>query len=405
MSLKSVLEAWNRIAEESSTNQKETIIQESLSIEHFAHATFLALNNLLKFKVRDTQLVPSENTSVNEIWKVLSHLASKSGADAKDKLMLNKAASIDEETVEAVNRILKGGLRCGAGRTLFRKYIVNIPKHEQMLCIDDLDKFIKTAGSFENIATSVKLDGVRVWAMLEDDKIKYISRNGIEFPNFAVFDEEIIRAFNRVGTPFPLSSPIIFDGEVISRDKDFQKCLSNFRTLKDADISIFDFHVFDLVCDQPFIDRYKAIARMFPRAGSERVFCVQHMLGIMTSEDDILELLEDVSNSGEEGLVLKTMDSPYEYKRSNFWCKVKKMYTEDLEVLGLEFGKGKHSEVLGALICDRSGVEVRVGSGFTDAERLEFLENPPELIEVKYQSVTKDKSLRFPIFNRVREDI
>ena len=405
MTLKYVLEAWNRIADEPSTNQKETIIQESLGIEHFAHATFLALNNLLKFKVRDTEFIQSDSTSVNEIWQVLSYLAAKSGADAKDKLTLNKAASIDEETIEAVNRILKGDLRCGAGRTLFRKYIVNIPKHKQMLCIDDLDKFIKTAGSFENIATSIKLDGVRVWAMLEDGKIKYISRNGIEFPNFAVFDEEIIQAFNRVGTPFPLTQPIIFDGEVISRDKDFQKCLSNFRTLKDADISIFDFHVFDLVCDQPFIDRYKAIARMFPRSGSERVFCVQHMLGIMTSEDDILELLEDVSNSGEEGLVLKTMDGPYEFKRSNHWLKIKKMYTEELMVVGLEAGKGKYADVLGKLICDRDGVEVKVGSGFSDEERREFWENPPEKIEVQYQEITKDRNLRFPIYLRIRDDI
>jgi DNA ligase-1 len=220
-----------------------------------------------------------------------------------------------------------------------------------------------------------------------------------------VFDDEIMRAYNRVGTPFPLTPPIIFDGEVITKDKDFQKCLSNFRTLKDVDINLFDFHVFDLVCDKPFIDRYKAIARMFPKSESERVFCVQHMLGIMTSEDDILELLEDVSNSGEEGLVLKTMDGPYEYKRSNHWLKLKRFFTEELMVVGLEAGKGKYADVLGKLVCDRDGVEVKVGSGFSDEERREFWENPPEKIEVQYQEITPDKKLRFPVYIRVRDDI
>jgi DNA ligase-1 len=404
MTLKYVLEAWNRIAEEPSTNNKETIIQESLGIEHFAHATFLALNNLLKFKVRDTEYNQSGNTSVTEIWKVLSYLAGKSGADAKDKIMLNKAASIDVETVEAVNRILKGDLRCGAGRTLFRKYIVNIPKHEAMLCIDDLDKFIKTAGSFENIASSVKLDGVRVWAIVEDDKVKYVSRNGIEFPNFSGFDEEVLEAFKKIYTTFPRTSPIIFDGEIISRDKDFQRCLSNFRKLKEADTSIFDFRVFDIVCDLPFIERYKLISRIFPRYDA-RVTFVSHMLGILTSEEDILELLEDVTRENEEGLVLKTLDGPYEYKRSNHWCKIKKFYSEDIQVIGLELGKGKYADVLGKLICDRDGVEVKVGSGFSDDERKEFLENPPEKIEVQYQEITKDKSLRFPVFVRIRMDI
>ena len=404
MTLKYVLQAWNKIADEPSTNNKETIIQESLSIEHFAHATFLALNNLLKFKVRDTKLVPSENTSVKAIWDVLGYLANKSGADAKDKLVLDTAASIDEETVEAVNRILKGDLRCGAGRTLFRKYIVNIPKQEQMLCIDDIDKFIKTAGSFENIASSVKLDGVRVWAIVEDNTVKYISRNGIEFPNFSGFDEEILQAYDKVDATLKTASQVIFDGEVISRDKDFQKCLSNFRALKDADVSIFDFRIFDIVCDLPFIERYRILVRCLPLHDA-KVTYVPHMLGILTSTDDILELLEDVSREGEEGLVLKTMDGPYEFKRSNHWVKVKKFYTEDLQVIGLELGKGKYSELLGKLICLRGDVEVKVGSGFSDAERKEFLENPPEKIEVSYQEITRDKALRFPTYVCVREDV
>ena len=407
MTLKYVLEAWDKIGSDPSTIRKEEIISESLIIEHFAKASFLALNTMLKYKIRNIEFVPNTGEPVDRIWKILNYLAAKSGADAADKKLLSEAASIDMETIEAVNRILTGDLRCGAGRTLFRKYIINIPKHEPMLCIDDLDRFLQVAGSFENIASSIKLDGVRVWAVVNETEIRYISRNGKDYPNFSIFDPELRKATNKLVSPeFPF--PMIFDGEVITEDKDFQKCLSNFRKLKEADLSTFELHVFDIVNDLSFIQRYKTISGNFskPYSGKQigKVVYVPHMLGILTSKEEILELLEFVTDDGEEGLVLKTMNGPYEFKRSNHWCKIKKFHSEDLEVLGLEMGTGRNSEVLGALICDFDGVEVKVGSGYSDVERKEFLENPPEMIEVQFQNITKDRSLRFPTFKRVRED-
>lgn len=56
-------------------------------------------------------------------------------------------------------------------------------------------------------------------------------------------------------------------------------------------------------------------------------------------------------------------------------------------------------------------MKVSVGSGFTDNERVMFLEehNFPPLIEVEYDSVTEDKktkqkSLFLPIYKRPRYD-
>ena len=403
MTLKYVLETWDKIGSTPSIIAKERIIKESMGIEHFAKASFLALNNMIKFKIREIEYISPSPATVDNIWEYLEKLSKQSGASLNDRLLLSNLASIDEETVEAVNRILKGDLRCGAGIALFKKYIKSIPDHKQMLCIDDVDKFITTAGSFDNIASSIKLDGVRVWAVVEETGIKYLSRNGKEFPNFEIFDDELREAASN--PILGLEYPIIFDGEVISRDKDFQRCLSNFRKLKEADTSIFDFKVFDVVCSLPFIERYKLITSCFPKnSDTKRVHHVPHMLGILGSKEEIYELLEDVTKEGEEGLVLKTMNGPYEFRRSNHWCKVKSFDTVDLEVLAYKYGTGKYKEVLGAFICDFNGVEVDVGSGFTDLERKEFLEDPPKMIEVSYQSITRDKSLRFPVFIRSRDD-
>ena len=60
--------------------------------------------------------------------------------------------------------------------------------------------------------------------------------------------------------------------------------------------------------------------------------------------------------------------------------------------------------MVGSLVVDYKGTKVSVGTGFTDEQRVEFYKDTPEIIEVNYQEVTKDGSLRFPSFVRIRED-
>ena len=120
--------------------------------------------------------------------------------------------------------------------------------------------------------------------------------------------------------------------------------------------------------------------------------------------DDIDKLLEDALDRGEEGLVLKHRKDPYTFGRSRSWCKVKKRETVDLPVLRVIEGEGKYEGVLGALVCEYNGKEVKVGSGYTDAQRIEFMTNPPKMVEVYFQNQTGKGSLRFPIFIRDRFD-
>ena len=71
-------------------------------------------------------------------------------------------------------------------------------------------------------------------------------------------------------------------------------------------------------------------------------------------------------------------------------------------------GTGKHAGKLGSVIVDFEGVEVQVGSGFSDALRDQIWEDPENfigrVIEVRYQEETPDGSLRFPTFVCFRND-
>lgn len=76
-------------------------------------------------------------------------------------------------------------------------------------------------------------------------------------------------------------------------------------------------------------------------------------------------------------------------------------------------GLADYPGTLGAFVLEYKGNEVRVGSGFSDEQRVAFWNDRDNLIgalcEVKYKEVSFDKStgaesLQFPVFVEIRTD-
>ena len=111
---------------------------------------------------------------------------------------------------------------------------------------------------------------------------------------------------------------------------------------------------------------------------------------------------------GYEGAMLKDLNSPYIFKRSDAILKLKEFTDADGRIVGTFEGKGKHKGRLGGFIAKFDGVETRVGSGFSDAQRDEYWKLSEVLqgrmIEVQYQNKTEEGSLRFPVFIKFRPD-
>jgi ATP-dependent DNA ligase len=88
--------------------------------------------------------------------------------------------------------------------------------------------------------------------------------------------------------------------------------------------------------------------------------------------------------------------------------KLKPVLSFDLRVIGLEEGKGKHAGRLGAIVVSFGDRELRVGTGFTDAERREYWDGGLNLIgaivEVEAMDFSADGLLREPRFKGVRFD-
>ena len=130
--------------------------------------------------------------------------------------------------------------------------------------------------------------------------------------------------------------------------------------------------------------------------------------------DVMRRFADDSVAQGFEGIMIKSMDAPYECKRSDFWMKWKPTITVDLNIVGFEEGTGRNAGRLGAIICegvdnDRT-IRVNVGSGLSDSNRDEYWAARNELldrvVEVEADAVTQNQdgsySLRFPRFLRFR---
>jgi ATP-dependent DNA ligase len=114
------------------------------------------------------------------------------------------------------------------------------------------------------------------------------------------------------------------------------------------------------------------------------------------------------SGLSNEGTILRHPDRAYYEGRSNDLLKVKNFEKSTFICTGFFKGTGKYSQSLGKISvqADILGVPVaaRVGTGFTDAERLEIWNNQSNYrgrqLEVIHLGLTKANSVRHPVFSK-----
>jgi bifunctional non-homologous end joining protein LigD len=130
-----------------------------------------------------------------------------------------------------------------------------------------------------------------------------------------------------------------------------------------------------------------------------------------------------------EGVMAKHIDSPYIYKRSKYWLKIKNIQTTDCVILGYTKGKRQFASLVLGQYKEKELIYVgKVGTGF-DRFLLESIYKalnkikvkkavfkdykgkrevvwvrPLYVAEVKYLEYTKNNHLRAPAFVRLRKD-
>jgi DNA ligase 1 len=403
----------------------------SADAQAFLFNCYQAYNPFYVFGVRqvpETEGLTDRPNPWPKFWALLENLRTRGVTGNRAREAIDECSELfdSDEWNNLARRVLIKDLRCGISEKTLNKVLGRtewkIPVFSCQLAQDSTDQPKKLKGIKR---LEVKLDGVRVLAVVAGDVCTLYSRNGKEFENFpqiADFIEEHRKAF-QFGTGF--AGQYVLDGEIVGES--FQALMKQAQRKSNARTDNMVYHVFDIMplgefrsgfCNLPQhrrIDLLKRAQAHLPETG-----CVRVMPGMDVDLDtaeghDVMRRFAEASVAeGYEGIMIKNMAAPYECRRSDSWMKWKPTITVDLNIVGFEEGTGRNAGRLGAIICegvdnDRN-IRVNVGSGLSDSNRDEYWAARDQLVdrvvEVEADAVTQNQdgsySLRFPRFVRFR---
>ena len=214
-----------------------------------------------------------------------------------------------------------------------------------------------------------KIDGVRVLVTLSEGEVVLYSRNGNRFslPHLSAALE-----------PYLVANPsMVLDGELYSHDLDFTTICSAIRGTdhelkQQIKLYLFDCYNHDRP-KQGYRDRYKELYKL---SGVAFVVIVDSVA--VKSHRAVERALESFIEAGYEGVMIKSMSSPYKQGRSKAIMKYKKFRDSEFEVVAVDDT---------TITCyTPSGVAFSVlGSAQIG-----------EIVTIRYQEITAKGSLRFP---------
>jgi len=134
---------------------------------------------------------------------------------------------------------------------------------------------------------------------------------------------------------------------------------------------------------------------------------------VVHNQHELEEFFNERNDLGEEGIIIKLLDKPYEYDGRKNWWKVKKFFESTVKIIDWSYGTAKNAERIAKIKVKANDIESWVGSGIKDItmEQLKTMLDNNTLIgtfcDVKYQEITNTKagrSLRFASFLKFRDD-
>jgi DNA ligase 1 len=318
---------------------------------------------------------------------------------------------------------------------------------------------------FTEAAVEDKYDGIRAQAHVSQGEVKFFSRTR----------DEITESFPELpGALAGLPQDAILDGEIVAWDyaagraRPFSVLQQRLGRKKVSDKLLREvraaFLVFDvlyaggeLMIDHPLrerarlLDELLAAERVLHHGGTEsgkkptqsklifdeteeppRVAVIRAPVFRAASADDLEELFAAAQERGNEGLMIKDLNSPYTPGKRGKWLKMKReLATLDVVVTAVEYGHGKRVGVLSDYtfaVWDGDRL-VNIGkaySGLTDVEIAEMTEwfldhtiedhgfrrvvEPKIVLEVAFNNMMQSGrhesgyALRFPRIVRLRPD-
>jgi len=397
---------FEQIEMTSGRNDKEAILKQNIDNDYLKMLLEYIYNPYKVYgigKKAFKNIAALPETALN-IFDLLDYLLENSTGTDKDKQFVNSfIAEQPEKYREGYKRIILKDLRIGiTAKTINKIFPKLIPTFTVQLA-EPFEKF------YNNVACEVKIDGVRNIAVKQNGIVRMFTRNG-----------KAVEGFNDVMNDIknlPIDN-IVFDGEIIGKDyTDTMNQLFAKGANKKGTYMIFDMitpeEFYKGESDFDYWTRKQGLIGLKKSINMQQFNNLHFIEPLKIIEKPTIEqfneLMSTVVLDGFEGIMIKPLNSMYKAKRSYDWQKLKPFMSDEFKIIGFEEGDGKYKGTLGKVLIDVDNVFVKVGSGFSDAQRNDIWLNQQQYIgreiEVQYQErIAKTGSLRFPTVKSIRLD-
>lgn len=416
------------LAEDNSRIFKENLLKEHAGDDTLKRVVSMALDPMLQFyqrKIPDYTTTDQETETLEWALDKLSVLSNreKTGHAAIEHLR-NVLASINPNDAKVIERVIEKDLKCGVSVSTVNKIWPKLIHEYPIMLASGYDQKLVDAIEFPAVA-QLKLDGMRANVIVENGKVSIRSRNGKPIDLLGEFDEAFLTMSG--------GNDMVFDGELMvidSEGKFMDRKTGNGiankavkGTISQKEAAQVHIVLYDLIDN---LDAWrKGVHKIAYR---DRVTMLSDIIknnskfwlkaslvdGKLVSYPHEAEAyFNEVFAKGEEGIILKNLNSVWEDKRSKGLIKFKGELEADMKVVGWEEGTGKNVGRLGALVIESEDgvIQTNVGTGFSDEQRASFT---PEniigkIVSVIYNARIKSKGdakerLFLPRFIEVRED-
>ncbi|NBX50341.1 hypothetical protein EBT25_10445 [bacterium] len=423
---------FEQLAKTSSRLEKEAIITANKNDRVFKQACFLALDPFTNFYIRK---IPKYKTDIGP-YDTLQHALDRLFAlstrqktgNAAIEYLTEILQSLDHDDAKVIERVIEKDLRCGVSEATVNKIWPGlIATYPCMLASGYEDKLVSKITWPANV--QLKLDGMRFNAIVKNGSVEFRSRNGKELNLLGQLEQEFLAIAG--------DDDVVFDGELNVMDNDTLQFMSRQigngilskaqkGTLTLGDAALIHATVWDWIpyedflrgeCSMPYRMRLNSLFSTMNNAAYEKdEYRVGKVHKVWNKDVNNIEeaqaLFEELLGEGQEGIILKDLNSKWEDKRAKHQIKFKGELECDLMCVDWVEGTGKNAGRLGALVLESADgkIKVNVGTGFTDHHRDTIGRDViGKVIAIKYNGKIVDQrtdvwSLFLPVFIEVRDD-
>ena len=259
------------------------------------------------------------------------------------------------------------------------------------------------------VRIEAKLDGLRLIAVKNHGEVALFTRSGTPIETLP----KIVQAIKDLKT-----DNIVLDGEVMGEDwNESASVVMSSKSKKDD--STMRYHVFDIVDftawqTQVSTTHYDRRLADLQLAIGDTEGTPFRFVKSTTAQDEaeLRQFYNECLTEDYEGVMLKRLDTPYQWKRTDAILKMKPVATEEGVIVGWHLSpeKTKRAGQFGGFhVLTPNGVITKVGGGYTDSQKKQIQDEGPDtyigrIAEVEHQPpFTADGKLRFPVFSRFRD--